>query len=319
MLLEVSDLRVSYPGLSGNLIPVLRGVSFSCAPGEVVGLLGESGCGKSTIALAMLAALPAGSAVSGSIRFLGRELLSAVNAALRALRGADLSIVFQEPRLALHPTMRVGEQIAEIIRAHKKYRKALCRSEAMELMRKIGLAESMYDAYPHQISGGELQRVCIAQAIACEPSLIVADEPTASLDTVTQADILRLFADLKTESKAGMLFISHHPATLKGLADRICVMYSGEMIETGNLDEVFSEPLHPYTQALLKAVPPAPGAATTKRLAAIPGDPPLFADSRPGCAFAPRCTVMRTDCRERAPVFSALSPSRTVKCLLYEH
>jgi oligopeptide/dipeptide ABC transporter ATP-binding protein len=163
-----------------------------------------------------------------------------------------------------------------------------------------------------------LQRVCIAQAIACEPSLIVADEPTASLDTVTQADVLRLFADLKTESKAGMLFISHHPAILKGLADRICVMYSGEMIETGNLDEVFSEPLHPYTQALLKAVPPAPGAATTKRLAAIPGDHPPFENLPAGCAFAPRCTSVRTGCREKPPQYAMPSPSRTVKCVLYE-
>ncbi len=288
---------MSYPG---RPVPVLRGVSFSIAPGEVVGLLGESGCGKSTIALAILAALPAGSAVSGSIRFHGRAR----------------SIVFQEPRLALHPTIRAGDQIAEVLRAHKNYRNR--KSKTLELMNRAGLDESLYNSYPHQMSGGELQRVCIAQALACEPSLIVADEPTASLDTITQAEILRLFAGLKTESQAGMLFISHHPAILRGLADRILVMYAGEIVEEGGVEQVLSKPLHPYTEALLKAVPPAPGAAT-KRLSAIPGDPPRFANLPAGCAFAPRCASARTGCRENPLRDSMPFPSRRVKCVLYEH
>jgi peptide/nickel transport system ATP-binding protein len=306
MLLEVSDLRVSYPARTGGSVPVLPGLSVSISDGEVVGLLGESGCGKSTTALAILGALPPGTAISGSIRFRGRELLSAAKREMRALRGARISIIFQEPRIALHPTIRVGEQIADVLRAHNRL---AAKDTVLELMRRTGLAPALYCAYPHEMSGGELQRVSIAQALACEPSLIVADEPTASLDAITQSEILDVFRGLKT----GMLFISHHPATLRAVVRRVCVMYAGEIVERGTLDEVFTSPLHPYTRALFNAMPPVPGAAT-KRLPAIPGD--FSAGTRPlaGCAFAPRCALARSSCSAERPTHIKTSESREVLC-----
>jgi peptide/nickel transport system ATP-binding protein len=306
MLLEVSDLRVSYPVRTGCPVPVLPGLSVSITDGEVVGLLGESGCGKSTTALAILGALPPGTAISGSIRFRGRELLSAAKREKRALRGARISIIFQEPRMALHPMIRVGEQIADVLRAHDRL---AAKGSVVELMRRTGLAPALYDAYPHEMSGGELQRVSIAQATACEPSLIVADEPTASLDAITQSEILDLFRRLNP----AMLFISHHPTTLRALARRVCVMYAGEIVESGPLDEVFTSPLHPYTRALFDAMPPTPGAAT-KRLPAIPGD--FSAGTRPpaGCAFAPRCGLARSSCSEERPAYVKTSESREVLC-----
>jgi oligopeptide/dipeptide ABC transporter ATP-binding protein len=317
VLLEVSDLRVSFPARSGRLIPVLRNVSFSIDHAEVAGLLGESGCGKSTTALAILGALPPGSRVSGSIRWNGRELLRTASSELRAVRGAGVSIIFQEPRLALHPTIRVGDQIADVLRAHSPRGLAI-KDTVLELLRRTGLVSSAYNAYPHEMSGGELQRISIAQAIACRPSLIVADEPTASLDTITQAEILGLFRELRNESDAGVLFISHHPATLRGLADRVFVMYAGEVVECGKAEDILANPLHPYTRALLKAMPPPPGVAITKRLPAIPGEPAPPGGIARGCVFAPRCAEARADCREVPPVYVKQSPSRMVLCHLYE-
>jgi peptide/nickel transport system ATP-binding protein len=222
-----------------------------------------------------------------------------------------MSIIFQEPRIALHPTICVGEQIADVLRVHDRL---AAKGTVLELMRRTGLAPALHSAYPHEMSGGELQRVSIAQALACEPSLIVADEPTASLDAITQSEILDLFRGLKT----GMLFISHHPSTLRAVANRVCVMYAGEIVERGTLDEVFTSPLHPYTRALFDAMPPAPGAAT-KRLPAIPGDFSAATRPRVGCAFAPRCALARSSCSEERPVSVKTSESREVLCSAYEN
>jgi peptide/nickel transport system ATP-binding protein len=310
MLLEVSDLRVRYPVRTGGLLPALRGISFSIAEGEVLGLLGESGCGKTTAALAILGALPPGAIVSGSIRFRGRELLSATESEMRTLRGAGISIIFQEPRLAIHPTILVGEQIADVLRAHSRPAE---KSTVLELMRRTGLPDALYDAYAHEMSGGELQRIAIAQAIACGPSLIIGDEPTASLDAITQSEILELFRGLNP----AMLFISHHPATLRSLTTRVCVMYAGEIVESGTIDEVFDDPLHPYTRALFAAMPPPPGASAAKRLPAVPGDfDPMRVTA--GCAFEPRCSVSHRECSEARPVYVTASSSRQVRCLIYE-
>jgi oligopeptide/dipeptide ABC transporter ATP-binding protein len=313
VILDLCDLVVSYA--SG--ISVVRGLSFEIGAGEVVGLLGESGCGKSTAALAIMGLLPPGASVRGSARFNGRELLTLTEAELQRIRGAQVAVIFQEPRSALNPVMQVGEQVAEVFGAHRDWPAARCRSAAREALARVALDARVCRSYPHQLSGGQLQRVLIAQALACSPSLLLADEPTASLDTVNQAAILGLLRDLKTSAGLGMLLITHHPAVLNGLAERLLVMYAGQIVESGTPQQIYSQPLHPYTRGLLQCVPPAPGAALDKRLPAIPGDHPDFARLPQGCAFAPRCPQKMDDCEIAPPELIAVDGSRQVRCMLY--
>ena len=311
-LLEVRHLTAAYAGAA-----VVRDVSFVIARGEVLGLLGESGCGKSSTALAILGLLPRGGRVSGSVRFEGRELLGLSEPEWQRIRGAGLSLVFQEPRAALNPVMQVGKQVEEVIRAHRNGPSARCGSEAREALSRVGLDARVCRSYPHQLSGGQLQRVLIAQALACAPSLVLADEPTASLDTVTQAGILELLRGLKTNSQLGMLVITHHPAILNCLAERVLVMYAGQIVETGPREQIYSQPLHPYTAALLRCVAPLPGGFTDKHLPAIPGDHPDFASLPEGCAFTPRCERRLPACGATAPELFEVAPSRHVRCHLY--
>jgi oligopeptide/dipeptide ABC transporter ATP-binding protein len=308
-LLEVRNLGVRYAGVA-----VVRDVSFCIAHGEVAGLLGESGCGKSTAARAILGLLPE-AAASGSVSFDGRELLGLPEPEWRRIRGAEVSLIFQEPRSALNPVMRIGAQVAEVIRAHRGWPAARCSAEARETLCRVGLDARFCRSYPHQLSGGQLQRVLIAQALACAPALVLADEPTASLDTVTQAAILELLRGLKANSGLGMLLITHHPAILNGFAERVLVMYAGQIVEAGPREQVYSQPLHPYTAALLRCVPRPSGA--DRHLPAIPGDPPDFASLPPGCAFAPRCERRVAACQTNAPGLSEAGGSRQVRCHLY--
>ncbi len=311
-LLDVLGLGVTYPGAA-----VLRGVSFAIGRGEVLGLLGESGCGKSTTALAILGLLPRGASVTGSVRFEGRELLELREPEWRGIRGAGVSLIFQEPRAALNPVMPVGKQVEEVIRAHRKRPSARRASETLDVLARVGLDARVRQSYPHQLSGGQLQRVLIAQALACAPSLVLADEPTASLDTVTQADILGLLRDLKTNSRLSLLVITHHPAILNGLAERVLVMYAGQIVESGARERIYSQPLHPYTAALLRCVPPLPGKSADKHLSAIPGDHPDFASLPQGCAFAPRCERKVPACGAAVPELFTVAPSHQVRCHLY--
>jgi peptide/nickel transport system ATP-binding protein len=309
--LEVRGLRVRYPE-----VVVLRDVSFAIAHNEVVGLLGESGCGKSTSALAILGLLPHGSAAAGSVRFGGRELLTLREPEWRQIRGSAISMVFQEPRWALNPVMQVGTQVEEVIRAHRNWPSARCASEAREMLSRTGLDARVCRSYPHQLSGGQLQRVLIAQALACGPALVLADEPTASLDTVTQAAILGLLRGLKADLQLSMLVITHHPAILNEFAERVLVMYGGQIVECGPCEEVYSQPLHPYTAALLQCVPPVSG-NRDKHMPAIPGDHLDFACLPPGCPFAPRCERTVASCATMAPQLLEVGPSRQVRCHLY--
>lgn len=313
-VLELRELGVSYAAGC----QVVRGVSFRIGPGEVVGLLGESGCGKSTTARAILGLLPAGATVSGSVRFGGRELLALREAELRRIRGAQVAIIWQEPRNALNPVMRAGQQVVEVIRAHRDWPAARVRAASREALAGVGLDARVWQSYPHQLSGGQRQRVLIAQALAGAPSLVLADEPTSSLDTVTQASMLALLRDLQTRTGLGMLLITHHPAVLNGLAERLLVMYAGQIVESGTPRQIYSEPLHPYTAGLLRAVPPAPGASADKRLPAIAGDPPDFARLPPGCAFAPRCPQKKDNCEWAVPALRDVDGSRQVRCVLYD-
>jgi peptide/nickel transport system ATP-binding protein len=309
--LQVVDLRVCYPTAS-----VLRGVSFTIDRGEAVGLLGESGCGKSTTVLAVLGLLPPGSAVTGSLRLCDRELVGLPDEAMRRIRGAAISVILQEPRTALNPVMRVGTQVVEVIRAHFDWPAAHAAAEARAAMERVGLNARIFNSYPHQLSGGQLQRVLIAQALVCKPDFLLADEPTSALDSVTQLEILELLHRLKLDSALGMLIVTHHPAILNELAERVLVMYAGQIVESGTREQVYKRPLHPYTAALLRCDPPPPGIAGGRRLPAIPGDPPDFAHLPPGCTFGPRCPH-KTEACDRPPELLRVDAAREVRCVLY--
>lgn len=312
-LLEVRDLTVHYDAGEddGDDAPVVAvdNLSLDVRSAEVVGILGESGCGKSSLALALLGLLaPGGTIVGGSVRFQGQELMGLAESELRRLRGAEISLIFQEPALALHPTRRVGEQIVEVIRAHdpsrERGRRRRHRETARELLLEVGFRpeDAIYHAFPHELSGGQRQRIVIAQALACRPELVIADEPTASLDSATQGQILDLLGKLRERLGVAFLLISHDPLVLEALADRVLVMYAGRRVEEGPRDQILAAPLHPYTAGLLACGPPAerpPGGP--RPLPTLPGRAPTVRGLGPGCRFAPRCTYRMERCEAEDP------------------
>lgn len=315
-MLEVRDLAVEYDVAGGAPVMALDGIGLDVGEAEVVGLLGESGCGKTTLLLAILGLLPGAARVTrGSIRFRGRELLALGERERRRMRGAEISIVFQDPTLALNPVRRVGSQVAEVVRAHRAggYRRA--REVALSTLAEVGFTEPdrIYDAYPHELSGGQRQRVLIAQALACRPALVLADEPTASLDSASQAELRGLLAGLQERLDLALLLVSHDLAALAAMAHRVLVMYAGRLAEEGVSAQVFEGPLHPYTRGLLRAIP----RATAASLVPIPGAPPDLAHLPPGCAFEPRCADRRPACAERPPREVRPADERRVRCFLY--
>jgi peptide/nickel transport system ATP-binding protein len=316
-ILQVDHLSVQYEH-SGCLTTAVRDVSFDIPPGQIVGLLGESGAGKSTLAAAALQLLaPSARKVNGSVRFMGRDLTGLKEKQLEAIRGAELSLVFQEPALSLSPVMRVGTQIANVVRAHRRWSRARCRDRAEELMAEVGLGgtKRMYEAYPHELSSGEKQRVAIAQAIACNPGILIADEPTANLDGTTEAQLLQLFKHLKLRFSLGILFITHNPLLLAGFADRVLVMYAGQIVEQGPAREVLERPLHPYTVGLLRCVPGHGHSRSGRKvLLAIPGDPPDLALLPNGCPFEARCRSRLPICTTSAPELTNPKPERSIRC-----
>ena len=294
-LLRVSNLTVAYDSAEPT-DQTLRGLNFEIAAGEVVGVLGESGGGKSTLALALLGLLPPQTRTGGEIVFRSRDVLRLGEAELRSIRGANISLIYQEPGLSLSPVMRVGDQIAEVMRAHLHLEGKVRRQEVKRILSDVQLrdVDRIYNAYPHQLSGGELHRVVIAQALACRPDLIIADEPTRALDATTQSEILRLLQDLNQDSGTAILFITHNPAVLAGLAHRVLVMYAGRIVEQGTVADVFRRPLHPYTAGLLRLVPQSLRTAARtvhKVLNAIPSGVPSL--HRPGKAVVLNLTVPR--------------------------
>jgi peptide/nickel transport system ATP-binding protein len=261
-LLQVRSLSVRYRSAERETRQAVAGISFDIAAAEVVGLMGESGCGKSTIALALLGLLDQRiGVVSGSVQFRGQELLSASmdERWLQRIRGAHISLVSQEPGIALSPVLRVGDQIAEVLRAHENWSAKHCRAEAKEWLARVGLVPTkrFYSAFAHQLSGGQLQRVVLAQALACQPELVIADEPTASLDARNQAEFLALLRDLKAQLGISVLLISHAPEIQASLADRILVMHAGRLVEEGTFGELYRNASHAHTQALLRRTSPA--------------------------------------------------------------
>jgi ABC-type glutathione transport system ATPase component len=254
-LLQVKDLSVSYCGADAKLRQAVAGVSFEIARGEVLGLMGESGCGKTSTALALLGLLSDQHAqISGSVQFRGQEVLPMDQRALRALRGAGISMVFQEPEIALNPVMRVGDQVAEVIHAHRAISWRECRAEAEAALARAGLSatQRIFSAYPHQLSGGQRQRVVLAQALACEPALVIADEPTASLDARSQSELLALLQQLKRDMGIAILLISHTPEVQAFLADRLMVMADGRIVEQGPFEQLYRNPSHELTKAILR-------------------------------------------------------------------
>lgn len=261
-LLDVRNLTIHHSDRNGTERETLNDISFQLGSGEMVGLLGQSGCGKTTLALALLG-LHARSArvVSGSIRFREHDILQADEGTLQQIRGAEAAIIFQEPATALNPVMRAGDQIAEVARAHNIGNGRSYRRAAEIALAEVGLGDArIYPAFPHQLSAGQRQRVVIAQALVCRSSLVIADEPTSALDNTTQREILDLFKELKQRLRIALLFITHNPALLVSLADRVLIMQCGRLIEEGQLTEVYQRPKHLYTQDLLRSIPPLPAA-----------------------------------------------------------
>jgi ABC-type glutathione transport system ATPase component len=255
MLLEVEDLKIDYRGRGHETFRAVGGVSFRVEPGEVLGLMGESGCGKSSVALAIMGLLDKRrTSLAGKVTFRGENLAEMNERALEKIRGAAISMIHQEPGIALSPLLRVGAQIAEVVHAHKLWSWGKCREEAYSMLARVGLEPTarIFSAYPHQLSGGQLQRVVLAQALVCGPALVIADEPTASLDARSQADFIALLRDVTKRSRMAMLLISHTPEIQASLADRLMVMREGRIVEEGDFQKLYASPAHEYTSALLR-------------------------------------------------------------------
>jgi peptide/nickel transport system ATP-binding protein len=316
-LLEVRDLRVALATAGGRL-PALRGLSFGVERGQTLGLIGESGCGKSLTALALMGLLPEGATVGGSMRLEGTELVGLPERDWCRLRGDRVAMVFQEPMTALNPLHTVGAQIAEPLRLHRGLGRAAARAEALRLLKRVQMpgARDRLDAWPHQLSGGQRQRVVIAIALACSPALLVADEPTTALDVTLQREVLQLIQRLVREDGMGLVLISHDLGLMADHADRLHVMYAGEIVERGPTAAVFAAPAHPSTRGL-QAARPRVGLPRGARLATIPGRVPPLGAMPPGCAFAARCPLAGDDCRAAAVPEQALpgAEGHAARCL----
>ena len=314
-ILEVRDLRVEIP-LTRGTVHAVQSASFTVEPGQALGLVGESGCGKSMTLRAILGLLPQpGHITGGEIRFEGDDLANADTKRLRDVRGARIGIIFQEPMTALNPVMRVGDQIAEGPRVHLGKSRSEARRTALELMRKVGIPDPARRAraYPHELSGGMRQRVMIAIALSCEPRLILCDEPTTALDVTIQDQILKLLSAMRRDLGVSVVFVTHDLAVVAETCERIAVMYAGQVVETGTVDEVFRAPRHPYTLGLLRSVPRFDVVRQT--LDSIPGQPPDLVAPPTGCPFQPRCGFAREDCLEGDFPLRRLGPGRATACI----
>jgi peptide/nickel transport system ATP-binding protein len=310
-LLDVRDLEVTYPGGAA----AVRGVDLRLAAGEKLGVAGESGCGKSTLALALLRLLPAGTRVRGQVLLDGEDVLTMRWGRVRAVRWAGASIVFQGAMHSLNPVHRVGDQIAEPILLHRKATAAAARRRAGELLEHVGLPAARASAYPHELSGGQRQRVMIAMALACDPRLIVADEPTTALDVMIQAQILRLIEQLVAEQDLGLIMISHDLAVLADTCDRLAVMYAGRVVEEGPARAVYDDARHPYAQALSAAFPRIGDPSSRFAPRGLPGDPPDPSAVPAGCAFHPRCPAVLDVCTTRDQVLREAGEGRRAACV----
>lgn len=315
-LLSVNDLSAAFRLDEGNLLAVRR-LSFSIGEGETLGLVGESGCGKSVSAFSVLRLVsPPGHITGGSICYRGRNLLALDEKELMKIRGKEIAMIFQEPMTSLNPVLTAGFQISEVLRLHMGLSKKEASERSAELLALVGIprAAERISSYPHELSGGMRQRVMIAMALAASPSLLIADEPTTALDVTIQAQILELLTKLRIERNMSMLLISHDLGVVSNMADRIAVMYAGEIVEQGRTEDIFERPLHPYTEGLLRAIPEISN--THERLYTIPGTVPVLMSEPELCVFYPRCERASKRCREWKPELRDLGQGRSARCVM---
>ncbi len=315
-ILEVKDLRTYFYTRDG-VVRSVDGVSFSISEGETLAIVGESGCGKSVTSLSLLRLIPSppGKIVSGSILFHGKDLLKLSDEEMRDIRGDKISMIFQEPMTSLNPVLTIGRQISEVLELHRHCTKEEARGRILELLKLVNISEPerRIDEYPHQLSGGMRQRIMIAMALACDPEILIADEPTTALDVTIQAQILNLMRELRDRTRAAIILITHDLGVVAEMAQRVVVMYAGRKVEEASVFDLFAKPMHPYTLGLLNSMPRLDD-ASTKRLVEIPGMVPSMRSEIIGCAFAPRCSVASERCTQESPVLKEHGNGHWVSC-----
>lgn len=319
-LLEVRDLRTQFFTQDG-VVKAVDGVSFHLMPGETLGVVGESGCGKSITALSIMRLIPTppGKIVSGQILFEGEDILKMSDAEVRSIRGRKIAMIFQDPMTSLNPVLTINRQISEMLELHLGMTRSQARQRSIELLKMVGIpnAEQRVDQYPHQFSGGMRQRVMIAMALSCNPSLLIADEPTTALDVTIQAQILDLMRNLQREHNTALILITHDLGVVAGMTDRINVMYAGHIVESAPTEELFANPKHPYTVGLLNSIPRL-DAPRKEKLNPIPGLPPDLIDLPDMCPFMPRCSYAREKCSQKNPPLMDVKPDHRSACWFWE-
>ncbi|MFD2444733.1 ABC transporter ATP-binding protein [Bacillus sp. CGMCC 1.16607] len=318
-LLQVENLHVSFNTYGGE-VKAVRGINFTVNKGEAVAIVGESGCGKSVTAKSIMKLLPTPPTEykSGKIIFNGQNLLEAKESEMKQIRGNKISMIFQDPMSSLNPTSRIGDQLTEGLIKHKKLSRNVAKQHAIQLLERVGIpqAGSRLKHYPHEFSGGMRQRVMIAMALACDPELIIADEPTTALDVTIQAQILNLMKRLQKETETSIILITHDLGVVAEVCDKVIVMYAGEVVETGTVEEIFRNPTHPYTKGLMKSIPRL-DMDRGERLYSIVGSPPDLLDPPKGCSFFPRCEHAMKICRDHHPVLESVHGSQQSACWLH--
>ncbi len=315
-IINIKNLRTSFQS-DGVEIPIVNSINFSINPGEVLGVVGESGCGKSVTSLSIMGLVEG--KVEGEILFKGENLAKTSEKRMRMIRGNEIAMIFQEPMTSLNPLFTIGEQLTEALLIHRKWNKKQAKARAIEMLKMVGLgrAEELMDEYPHQLSGGMRQRVMIAMAMICEPELLIADEPTTALDVTIQAQILELMKLLNQNFNTAIMMITHDLGVVAEMCQRMIVMYAGNIVEEGDVKDIFQHPKHPYTVGLIKSVPDMRG--KKERLFSIPGNVPKPGALKSGCPFAPRCPHHMDICLTETPALHTFENGQSARCLLYEH
>ena len=315
-ILNVKGLK-TYFHTEDGIVKAVDGVDFHVKPGEIVGLVGESGCGKTVTSLSILGLIPAPGKVGGEIKFLDRELLKLSRDELSTIRGNQVSMIFQQPQSSLNPVLTVGDQIAEVLHIHQDIAKEEAWDKAVEMLRLVGIPspENKIHAYPHEMSGGQAQRVMIAMALIVKPMLLIADEPTTALDVTVQAQILDLMRELNQKMNTAIVLITHDLGVIADMVNRVAVMYAGKIVEQTSVEDLFAEPLHPYTQGLIGSIPIL--GKKKRRLDIIPGVVPNLINLPAGCAFASRCNKKMDVCELKTPILMVQKPGHKVSCWLY--